>query len=100
MRRITPVLLCLILLLGGLCGGLCLAQTSAAHSCCHHQNDDCGHGAPSMQSHQVIATPQIGPAILAAPALPTAMPYTSSRTPVPSRSIAFVAVLRPVVLRL
>jgi hypothetical protein len=68
MRRFVPILMCLILLMGGLCSGFCLAQTTtgdAAHSCCHGKNH-CGHAAPSMQSHPAVAIFQPVPAVAAA----------------------------------
>jgi hypothetical protein len=68
MRRFVPILMCLILLIGGLCSGFCLAQTTtpdAAHSCCHGKNH-CEHAAPSMQSHPAVTIFQPMPAIVAA----------------------------------
>src|SRR5579863_968451 len=67
MRRIVPMLLCLVLAMGGLCGGLCFAQ-AAHHSCCHETNH-CGHPGPAMQAHQAAAVAQIIPAVLTGPAL-------------------------------
>jgi hypothetical protein len=70
-RSAVPVLLCLILILGGLCSGLCLAQTASGdsqHSCCHEKNH-CGHATPSMQSHQAVAGFQTAPVVLTQPVL-------------------------------
>jgi hypothetical protein len=70
MRRVVPMLLCLVLAMGGLCGGLCLAgaATADAHSCCHEKNQ-CGHPGPAMQPHQAVAVAQVVPVILTGPAL-------------------------------
>jgi hypothetical protein len=70
-RNAVPFLLCLILILGGLCNGLCLAQTAVGgsqHACCH-EKDHCGHAAPSMQSHQAVASFQAAPVVLTQPLL-------------------------------
>jgi hypothetical protein len=50
----------MVLLMGGLCSGLCFAQ--AAHSCCNPENH-CGHAGPVLQSHQAVAISQIAPVI-------------------------------------
>jgi len=71
MRRVVPILLCLVLMMGGLCTGLCFAQAAtdgAGHSCCHQKNH-CGHAGPAMQSHQPVAISQIAPAVLPQPVL-------------------------------
>src|SRR5580700_1813559 len=67
MRCVVPIVLCLVLAMGGLCGSLCLAQ---AHSCCHETNQ-CGHAGPTMQPHLAVAVAQIAPAILTAPSFVT-----------------------------
>lgn len=64
MRRVVPVLLCLFLLLGGLCTGLCLAQAAANgsdHACCHEKNH-CGHPVLTVQAHPAVATVHVAPA--------------------------------------
>jgi hypothetical protein len=99
MRRFVPVLLCLVLLFGGLCSGLCFAQTPDTHACCHGKNH-CGSTAPSMQSHQPIATMQPCLVILAEPAasmLQRAVCSHSSVLPLPA---GFIPPLRTSVLRL
>src|SRR5690348_15062555 len=71
MRRGASIILALILLLGGICGGLCFAQMpgdGAAHSCCQHGKDHCGHGAsPSIDGHAAVAMVKIAPMILTEP---------------------------------
>jgi hypothetical protein len=60
----------LVLLLGGICNGLCIAQVSgqgAAHSCCHHGKDHCGQAGPSIDGHAGVAMVKIAPVILTAP---------------------------------
>ena len=61
MRRVVPILLALVLVVSGLCGGLCFAQTT--HSCCHEKSQ-CDHPAPAMQSHQAPVVSQLAPVIL------------------------------------
>jgi hypothetical protein len=70
MRRLVPMLLCMVLAMGGLCGSLCFARaaTDDAHSCCHNKNQ-CGHLGPTVQPLQAVAVPQIIPVILTGPAL-------------------------------
>jgi hypothetical protein len=70
MRGVVTVSLALILLLGGVCGGLCFAQMpgdGAAHSCCQHGKDHCGHAGPSIDGHAAVATVNVGPVILTEP---------------------------------
>ncbi len=64
MRRVVPMLLCLVLAMGGLCGSLCFAQT---HSCCNEKNQ-CGHPGPTVQPYQAVAVAQVVPVILTEPA--------------------------------
>lgn len=103
LRSAVPVLLCLILILGGLCSVLCLAQNSSGdspHSCCHEKNH-CGHAAQSMQSHQAVAGFDAAPMVMTQPLL-----LTSAQFPVGHRVNAEVAIsvapipLPPLVLRL
>ena len=64
MQRVVPVLVCLFLLLGGLCTGVCLAQAAAngsTHACCH-EKDHCGHPVITVQSHPAIAMVRVAPA--------------------------------------
>jgi hypothetical protein len=67
MRHLVTVGLALLLLVGGICGGLCFAQMpgdGAAHSCCHHGKDHCGHAGPSVDGHAAVAMVQTAPGIL------------------------------------
>ena len=66
MRRVASVLLCLVLLLGGLCSGLCFAQTARSHACCHEKNH-CGSRAPGMQSDQPLTSAQPVPVVVEPP---------------------------------
>ena len=103
LRSAVPILLCLVLMLGGLCSGLCLAQNASGdsgHSCCHEKNH-CGHAAPSMQSHQAVAGVQTTPVVLTQP-LPFRSPQLLAVSTVNAAFAMPVApiTLAPVVLRL
>jgi len=65
MQRVAPVLLCLILILGGLCAGLCTADQP--HACCHEKNH-CGHPVLTIQSHAAVAVFDGAPVVLNGPA--------------------------------
>jgi hypothetical protein len=72
MQRCVRILLALILLTGGICAGLCFAQTpghSAAHSCCHHGKNHCGHAGPSIDGHAAVAMAKVAPVVLTAPVI-------------------------------
>jgi hypothetical protein len=97
MRRLVPILLLLVLIIGGLCSGLCFAQT--APSCCHEKNH-CGHPAPAMQSHQAPAISQIVPVILTAQVPAWSWSFTASDPAVPLHLINFYPPLRTSVLLL
>jgi hypothetical protein len=97
MRRVVPILLSLVLVVSGLCGGLCFAQ--AAHSCCHEKNH-CGHPAPAMQSHQAPAIAQMVPVILTKPAPAESWSFAASDPAVQLHLVDFSPPLRTSVLRL
>jgi hypothetical protein len=90
-------MLSLVLLLGGLCGGLCFAQ--AAHSCCHGENH-CGHPGPAMLSHQAPAISQIVPVTLMEPVLVSPGWFAASDPLVQPHPLEFSPPLRTSVLRL
>lgn len=72
MRRLLPIVLSVILAMGGLCSGFCFGQGvgqasgGTAHSCCHGK-DRCGHAAPAMQSHAPMVIAGMVPVILTEP---------------------------------
>jgi hypothetical protein len=49
MRRIAPLLLCLLLLFGGLCPAFCMQQ-GGAHACCHTHTQPCEHSGVTQTS--------------------------------------------------
>src|SRR5580658_431373 len=102
MSRVVPILLSIVLIMGGLCTGLCFAQAatdSAAHSCCHGKNH-CGHTEPAMQSHQATAMANNVPVVLAEPLLPGSSRVVSHNSVVEPRLTDFSPPLRASVLRL
>ena len=104
MRHVVPILLCLILVLGGLCSSLCLAQTPAnrqAHSCCQEKNH-CGHAGPAMKSHQARRPAPISPfpIVLPAPVSSKSLQFLESSDPLQPQPIDFSPPLQTSVLRL
>jgi len=103
MQRCVRILLALVLLTGGICGGLCSAQTpgdSAAHSCCRHGKNHCGHAVPSLVGHAPVAVTKVAPVVLTAPAMFTAFGVLAF-SPAPARQLTqFSPPLRNSVLRL
>ena len=101
MRWVVPILLCLLLAMGGLCGSLCFAGAAPddAHSCCHEKNQ-CGHPGPTMQPHQAVAVVQMAPLIQAAPALVSSHGAKASGFLARTHFIHFTPTLRTSVLRL
>jgi hypothetical protein len=97
MRRLVPMLLCLVLAMGGLCGSLCSAHD--AHSCCHEKNQ-CGHPGATMQPHQAVAVAQVIPVILTAPALVSSYRAAAPGFLAPTYFKDFHPTLRTSVLRL
>src|SRR5580704_19120028 len=98
MLRVVPILLCLVLVAGGLCSGLCLVD-SPAHSCCHDKSH-CGHAAPGMRSHQAVAVSQTVPAIPTQPDLVPALEVAGSISVVQPRFTDFSPPLQTSVLRI
>jgi hypothetical protein len=102
MCRVVPILLSLVLVMGGLCSGLCFAQATtdgAAHSCCHEKTH-CDHRAPAMQSHQALAISQTVPVILTQP-VPASAVWSAASGPAPLlHPVDFSPPLRTSVLRL
>lgn len=99
MRRFAPVLLCLVLLLGGLCSGLCLGATTRTHACCHEKSH-CGSKTPGMQSHQPLAGAQPVPFIVEQPIAVSLMPLVWSQSLVVTPPSSFIPPLVTSVLRL
>jgi len=102
MRRVVTILLGIVLAMGGLCSGLCLAQTTTdgpAHSCCHEKNH-CGHAGPTMQPHQAVAAAQTVPVILTGPVPVSSWWVTAPGSLFQPHLIVFAPPLRTSVLRL
>jgi hypothetical protein len=102
MRRVVPILLSLVLAMGGLCGSLCFAQAAtdgAAHSCCHEKNH-CGDRALAMQSDRALAISQIVPVILTEPVRASSLWFAASGRAALPHPIEFSPPLRTSVLRL
>jgi len=102
MRRAVPIILSLVLWMGGLCSGLCFAQAATdgtAHSCCHEKNH-CGHAGPSLQSHQAVAISQIVPVMPTEPVLISPLWFAASDPLIQLHSIDISPPLRTSVLRL
>jgi hypothetical protein len=103
MQRCVRLLLAMILLTGGICGGLCFAQTpgdSAAHSCCHHGKNHCGHAAPSIDGHAAVAMVKVAPVVLTAPVMSRAFDMAAFEPAATQRFRQFSPPLRNSVLRL
>ncbi|HWE50716.1 MAG TPA: hypothetical protein VG273_13045 [Bryobacteraceae bacterium] len=93
MRRGVPLLLCLILLLGGLCNYTCFANVE--HQCCHQTPT-----VSSLQSHPPVSSIQVFPALPAIGFVLYNAPVASSVEVAPSRYNAFSPSLPPLILRL
>jgi len=56
--RVAPIVLCLLLVISGICTNLCATPPPAdsQHPCCpHHQSDkSCGHAATGQDSQAVV----------------------------------------------
>jgi hypothetical protein len=106
MRRAAPVLLCLLLVLSGVCTSLCAAPPpdDSQHPCCpHHQNQSksCGHVAPGQDSQAIVKQVSSGAplALLPQPRVFTS-PLMAFAAPAPSAVIADFSSQRHFVLRL
>jgi hypothetical protein len=98
-----PIFLALILLIGGVCSGLCFARMSgdtAAHSCCPHGKNHCGHAGPSIDGHAAVTMATVAPVVLSAPAMsqtPAVVGLESAPAP---QYLQFSPPLRSSVLRI
>ena len=102
-RHSVTIALALILLLGGVCSGLCFGQTpggGASHSCCHHGQNHCGHTGPSIDGNAAVPIASVTPVALVVPVIGqsfAAVPFESASAP---QFTQFSPPLRSSVLRL
>jgi hypothetical protein len=102
MQRIVTLVVCLVLLTGGLCAVACFAQSAPeamAHSCCH-KDPACKHNVLPLQSHQAVTAFHFtAPVATAAPVNFALLP---ALLPSPQRAVltADFRALPPLILRL